>query len=144
MTAADSYFSNEAEASIRQGSDWDYQAERASLQVRHSPLIPPKTDRTSQDPQKLAVVSGGSLACFDSPWGSGVVGDSPVIFSFPDASAWMCVQQTMNFIAQKNKKLNDARLQAAQTQQQAMTLVQQTQQQVSPTTPLFLMCRRLQ
>lgn len=36
MVAADSYFSNEAEASIRQGSDWDYQAERSSLQVSSS------------------------------------------------------------------------------------------------------------
>lgn len=44
----------------------------------------------------------------------------------------------MNFIAQKNKKLNDARLQAAQTQQQAMTLVQQTQQQVSSL--IFISC----
>lgn len=51
MTAADSYFSNEAEASIRQGSDWDYQAERASLQVRRSPLIPPVADGTSRMPR---------------------------------------------------------------------------------------------
>jgi hypothetical protein len=46
----------------------------------------------------------------------------------------------MNFIAQKNKKLNDARLQAAQTQQQAMTLVQQTQQQVSSAPLIFFSC----
>lgn len=51
----------------------------------------------------------------------------------------------MNFIAQKNKKLNEAKLAAAQTQQQAMTLVQQTQQQVrlafptSSPTPLLLL-----
>lgn len=53
MTAADSYFSNEAEASIRQGSDWDYQAERASLQVCRSPLIPPVADGSEQGCQDI-------------------------------------------------------------------------------------------
>lgn len=70
MQAADAYFSSEAEACVRAGSDWEYAAERASL------------------------------------------------------------QQTMNFIAQKNKKLLDVKSQAAQTQQQTMALLQQQQSQM--------------
>ncbi|TFJ87056.1 hypothetical protein NSK_001390 [Nannochloropsis salina CCMP1776] len=70
MQAADAFFTSEAEACLRAGSDWDYAAERASL------------------------------------------------------------QQTMNFIAQKNKKLLDVKSQAAQTQQQTMALLQQQQSQM--------------
>lgn len=71
MVAADTFFSTEAEGSIRKGAEWDYTAERQSL------------------------------------------------------------QQTMSFIAAKNKKLNDVKVQAAQAQQQTLALLQQQQSQMA-------------
>lgn len=101
MQGADAFFVTEAENCVRRGSDWDYASERASLQVCMCVYV----------------------CCIYLDAARGTHKDC-------DHSHLVLLQQTMNFIAQKNKKLLDVKSQAAQTNQQTMALLQQQQAQM--------------